>query len=165
MATLTSRTDRNPGHLCQGSVAIRRSAAAASVATAEKPRRWIALPGWHDRCLGTARTDRSLAGSGGPPTMTTQRSFLYAALIVAAALLFGGCTLYFGPGDDDRPPPCDDPRYCGGTPGYQCDSDYECAAGCYCTDAEPGDGQWGTCVEGGYCGSAADCVTRVRCAC
>jgi len=96
--------------------------------------------------------------------MTTQRSTLgYAGLILAAALLFfGGCTLYFGP-DDDGPPSCDDPRYCGGTPGYQCDSDRECAAGCYCTDAEPEDGQWGTCVESGYCGSASDCGPGMTC--
>jgi Cys-rich repeat protein len=107
--------------------------------------------------------------------MSTHRSRLsLAGLCLAAAFLVTGlsaCTLYLGPdddyGDDDW---CDDDwSNCGGDDvgpppnGFPCDSDLECAAGCYCSDAIPGDGVWGTCIETGYCTQDSDCGSGLVC--
>lgn len=98
--------------------------------------------------------------------MTTHRSLTLAGLCLLAALFMTGCTLYLGPDDDDN-------WQDGGDgwsdddwtqpPGFPCDSDAECAAGCYCTDAVPGDGVSGTCVESGYCTRDADCGAGMEC--
>ncbi len=102
--------------------------------------------------------------------MTTHRSrfFSLAGLCLLAALFLSACTLYLGPDDDDDW--CDDGWSCGGDDvgpppggGFPCDSDLECAAGCYCTDEVAGDGVWGTCVESGYCTTDRDCGSGMEC--
>ena len=100
--------------------------------------------------------------------MTTHRSRLTLAGLCLAALLLSACTLYLGPDDDDRY--CDDWGDCGGDDvgpppggGFPCDSDLECAAGCYCSDPIAGDGVWGTCIESGYCTQDADCGGGMVC--
>jgi hypothetical protein len=70
------------------------------------------------------------------------------------AFTLTGCELYFGKnksaGDDEGRPP-----------GWNCSSDAECAAGCYC-DKAPG-AQTGECAEAGFCDSNADCPDGYVC--
>lgn len=72
------------------------------------------------------------------------------------AFTLTGCELYFGKdkdnaggGDGDRPP------------GWACDADAECAAGCYCDGAT--EGKQGECAEAGFCDSNADCPAGFKC--
>ncbi|HVK87757.1 MAG TPA: hypothetical protein VM513_26745 [Kofleriaceae bacterium] len=83
-----------------------------------------------------------------------------------------GCELYFGgDGDNDsRWTYCAADGYydcygddctwvgpnCPSEPGYQCDSDADCAAGCYCGDD-------GTCEEAGFCATEEDCPDGFHC--
>lgn len=84
-----------------------------------------------------------------------------------------GCELYFGgDGDngDDRWTYCAADGYydcygddctwvgpnCPSEPGYECDSDADCAAGCYC-------GTDGTCEEAGFCATEEDCPDGFHC--
>lgn len=89
----------------------------------------------------------------------------------ALALSLTGCDVYFGPsstsdcglfepcGTDiapDVPPP--------GTPGGECLSDYECAAGCFCERPENASlDDPGACVETGFCDSDSDCPADFAC--
>lgn len=97
---------------------------------------------------------------------------LLAPLALALTTLTG-CELYFGgDGDngDDRWTYCAADGYyecygndctwvgssCPQEPGYECDTNADCAAGCYC-------GTSGTCEEAGFCGSEADCPDGFHC--
>jgi hypothetical protein len=89
-------------------------------------------------------------------------------LLIAVGLLLGltatGCNLYF---EDQSSAPSQPPGGGGGgsggsggvgqplPPGYDCSSDAQCAAGCYCGD--------GTCVEGGFCTTDRDCGDGLTC--
>lgn len=83
------------------------------------------------------------------------------------ALSLTGCTLYLGDDDDDDDYYCDSTGcyYCDDYgcypdgPYYGCQSNYECAAGCYC-DTSTG---YGTCVEQGFCSSNYDCPEGFVC--
>ncbi len=87
-------------------------------------------------------------------------------VLLAFGLLIGftatGCNLYFddstggggGGGGSGGP---GDPRPPGTTPpGYACDADAQCAAGCYCSPD-------GTCVEGGFCNRDDQCGDGLTC--
>jgi hypothetical protein len=70
------------------------------------------------------------------------------------AFTLTGCELYFGKsdgGDDggDRPP------------GWACDSNADCAAGCFCEGAA--EGKQGECAEAGFCDTNADCPEGYVC--
>jgi hypothetical protein len=101
-------------------------------------------------------------------------SLLVASLATTA---LAGCQLYFGEDDQDdswtycgsdgyyecyeedcywRGPECPagmDPN--GQPPGFECDADNDCAAGCYCGN--------GICEEAGFCTSDADCGPGYTC--
>lgn len=97
---------------------------------------------------------------------------LLAPLALALTTLTG-CELYFGgdgDNDDDRWTYCaadgyyecygNDCRWlsanCPAEPGYECESNADCAAGCYCGDN-------GVCEEAGFCGSQEDCPDGFHC--
>ncbi|MDQ3364312.1 MAG: hypothetical protein M3680_02635 [Myxococcota bacterium] len=65
-----------------------------------------------------------------------------------------GCQLYFGGDSDigDRP---------GGGGGWSCESNLDCAAGCYCEGATPS--KSGICEEAGFCSQDSDCPTGYTC--
>ncbi|MEO8700904.1 MAG: hypothetical protein ABI867_12725 [Kofleriaceae bacterium] len=76
--------------------------------------------------------------------MTKLVSTLSLGLLVA----LGGCSLYFGESEDGR----------GGDsrpPGLSCESNADCAAGCFCED--------GTCEEAGFCTTSEDCPDGFHC--
>ena len=86
--------------------------------------------------------------------------------LLVMAVSSAGCTLYFddeGDDDDNSCPPGYTLQYdeygpvCVGDGSYGCNSDYDCAAGCYCDPAT------GTCVEAGFCSSDADCPAPLVC--
>lgn len=71
------------------------------------------------------------------------------------AFTLTGCELYFGKsgegrGDDEGRPP-----------GYACETDAECAAGCFC--AVPATGGAGQCEEAGFCDDNSDCPDGYVC--
>ena len=92
-------------------------------------------------------------------------------LLLVSALTLGGCELYFGGDHNDG----DHWTYCGsdgqydcngndcawvsseceGTPGAECTSSQDCAAGCYCQD--------GTCEEAGFCDGETPCPDGFHC--
>lgn len=67
-----------------------------------------------------------------------------------------GCQLYFG-GDSDSD--FGDPG--GGGGGWSCESNADCAAGCYCDGATPT--KDGICEEAGFCSQDSDCPTGYTC--
>jgi Cys-rich repeat protein len=96
------------------------------------------------------------------------RKFVPALSVAVLATALGGCEIYFGEDDDD-----DDYTYCddtgcywcddygcypdgGGGPGWQCDTNDDCAAGCYC---DP----YGYCQEAGFCTTDNDCPAGFEC--
>lgn len=99
---------------------------------------------------------------------------LLSPLVLALALVstLTGCELYFGDGGggDDHWTYCANDGYyvcdgdacdwagarCPSEPGYTCESDKECAAGCYCS---PG----GVCEEAGFCNRDSDCPEGYSC--
>ncbi|MEJ7602483.1 MAG: hypothetical protein WKG01_31615 [Kofleriaceae bacterium] len=102
--------------------------------------------------------------------MTKLLHSLGIALVLATTL--AGCELYFGEDDNN-----DNWSYCGsdgqyncrgndcqwvsaectdGGGGFTCDSDEDCAAGCYCDDN-------GVCEEAGFCDSDDDCSEGYHC--
>jgi hypothetical protein len=76
------------------------------------------------------------------------------AMIFATASLVAGCQLYFGDRGDGSGP--NDPAGEPSGPGFPCDGDAQCAAGCFCAED-------GTCAEGGFCGTDKDCGTGFHC--
>jgi hypothetical protein len=73
------------------------------------------------------------------------------------AFTLTGCELYFGKsggsgGGDDTP---------GNPPGWACDSNADCAAGCFCEKADGATS--GTCAEAGFCDDNADCPEGYVC--
>ncbi|HEU0029042.1 MAG TPA: hypothetical protein VFQ53_00325 [Kofleriaceae bacterium] len=94
---------------------------------------------------------------------------LFGLAIAAAALT--GCELYFGEDNNDNWSYCGADGYyvcqgdacewagaeCpgGGGGGFSCESDADCAAGCYC--------QNGVCEEGGFCSADTDCPDGFHC--
>jgi hypothetical protein len=76
------------------------------------------------------------------------------AIVFATMSLLAGCQLYFGDHSNSSG---------GGTgsggpgnpPGFKCDGDAQCAAGCFCAE--------GVCAEGGFCGMNKDCGTGFHC--
>ncbi|MBC7976405.1 MAG: hypothetical protein H7138_15650 [Myxococcales bacterium] len=83
-------------------------------------------------------------------------SSLGLAIGIATVSLLAGCQLYFGDSTDrdrpDRPAPLPSPVQ----PGFDCDVDVQCAAGCFCDES-------GKCAEGGFCGKDADCGVGFEC--
>jgi len=86
--------------------------------------------------------------------MTKLLSSVGLAIAVATASL-AGCQLYFGDhaNDNGRDP--------GGTgsgrpPGFECNGDAQCAAGCFCSAD-------GVCAEGGFCTTDKQCGTGFVC--
>ena len=75
-------------------------------------------------------------------------------LFFMLAFTLTGCELYFGKsksgGDDEGRPP-----------GWNCTSNAECAAGCYCE--VPAAGQQGECAEAGFCDQDSDCPAGYVC--
>lgn len=99
-------------------------------------------------------------------------------LVTLFALVFAatGCDLYFGP-NESTPGPSNgycalDGYYvngekvsdvCPSNQNESCDSNADCAAGCYCAlPDDPAQGG-GTCEEAGYCGEDADCADGFKC--
>jgi hypothetical protein len=95
-----------------------------------------------------------------------------ACLMLALTLGASGCNLYFGPSDhNDHWSYCDQtgcydcvgnactPQ---GTPGYGCQGNNQCAAGCYC-DMNTSDKTYGTCVETGFCTDSSTCQPGYHC--
>jgi hypothetical protein len=76
------------------------------------------------------------------------------AIGIAMVSLLAGCQLYFGDSDDRSGDPR--PGRPGNPPGYACDTDADCAAGCFC-------GEDGTCDEGGFCNVDDDCGEGFQC--
>ncbi len=99
---------------------------------------------------------------------------LFSPLAIAFALVstLTGCELYFGDSDggDDHWTYCANDGYyvcdgdecdwagarCPDEPGYTCESDRECAAGCYCSTD-------GVCEEAGFCSRDTDCPAGYTC--
>ena len=106
--------------------------------------------------------------------MTKLLSALRLALLAAFAVTLTSCGLYFGDSNDN-----DSWTYCGSdgyyecsgedcsfvssqcpagtqTPGFTCETDADCAAGCYCDETGTA-GPANTCVEAGFCATDEDC--------
>lgn len=75
------------------------------------------------------------------------------------AFTLTGCELYFGK-DNERGGRGDDEGE-GRPPGYQCEANADCAAGCYC--AVDASGAQGECEEAGFCDDNADCPAGYTC--
>lgn len=98
-----------------------------------------------------------------------------ALATVFSALTLGGCELYFGGhdggggGGGDRWTYCANDGYyvcsgdncewagprCPDDPNYTCETDTDCAAGCYCAN--------GVCEEAGFCGKDGQCPDGFHC--
>jgi len=85
------------------------------------------------------------------------------ALVLATTL--AGCELYFGDkdGGDDAWSYCQgndcqwvSAECSGGGGGFSCETDRDCAAGCYCDET-------GTCQEAGFCSADTDCPDGYHC--
>ncbi len=94
--------------------------------------------------------------------MNKQLSSLGVALAVALVSLLTGCQLYFGdsssggrPGSGSNEGGRPGSGSNGGSPGFGCASDTQCAAGCFCSN--------GVCEEGGFCASDKDCGEAFHC--
>jgi hypothetical protein len=96
---------------------------------------------------------------------------LITPLLVLSLAALTGCELYFGGHHNgDRWNYCANDGYyvcngdectwagprCPDDPSYTCDSNDDCAAGCYCSAD-------GVCEEAGFCGSQADCPEGFYC--
>ena len=95
---------------------------------------------------------------------------LLTCLGLVMVLAASGCTLYFGDSDDDGDTYnyCDDSGQCWTCDSYTgqcwpdgggtgCYADSGCASGCYCDEAS------GSCIETGFCSTAADCPDGYIC--
>ncbi|HEY0480828.1 MAG TPA: hypothetical protein VGD37_25110 [Kofleriaceae bacterium] len=80
------------------------------------------------------------------------------AIAVATMSLLAGCQLYFGSSDSGGGgggSGGSGTSSGGNPPGFECNSNAQCAAGCFC--------QNGICTEAGFCGSDKDCGTGFHC--
>jgi len=102
------------------------------------------------------------------------RARLLFALLMPVFVGFGGCNLYFEEGSPEREPDmwpddcsaiegCDsEPRPATpdasvpDLPPTTCETNEECAEGCYCSDT-------GTCEESGFCRLSIDCASDFEC--
>jgi hypothetical protein len=90
---------------------------------------------------------------------------------IAVSLLLAGCEIHLDDRERRDPRANPDYGYCDETgcyecddygcypiddPGGPCDSNYDCPAGCYCTDR-------GVCAEGGFCREHGDCPRGFVC--
>ena len=76
-------------------------------------------------------------------------------LLFMLAFMLTGCELYFGKEGGGGDPPEGNP------PGWACDADADCAAGCYCEVADGATS--GTCAEAGFCDNDSDCPEGYVC--
>jgi len=76
------------------------------------------------------------------------------AIAIATASLLTGCQLYLNDRSNGDDPHTGSPGP-GRPPGFQCNSDTQCAAGCFCAD--------GVCAEAGFCAADKDCGTGFVC--
>lgn len=99
------------------------------------------------------------------------RKTILAGLIALFSTALAGCDLYFGDsggGSSDGYTYCDDTGcyWCddwgcypdgggGAQPGWNCNVNSDCAAGCYCAS--------GVCEEAGFCMTSADCADGFEC--
>jgi len=113
--------------------------------------------------------------------MTKLLASLRLVLLAAFTVTLASCGLYFGDGDNE-----DSWTYCGSdgyyvcqgddcqfagstcpsgtqTPGFTCETDADCAAGCYCEGEDAATGTTGTCVEAGFCATDEDCPEGYVC--
>lgn len=83
-------------------------------------------------------------------------------LALTMAMTLTGCELYFGPDDDGRPSTATP-----GGGGWSCESDADCAAGCYCETSglstDTGGAASGVCEEAGFCDDDSDCPDGFVC--
>src|ERR1043165_5836055 len=106
---------------------------------------------------GTTGASRYLPHAKGRPPMTK----LLSSVGVALVTLLAGCSLYFGNssgsgGDGNGPSGGGSGNSgTGSPPGFQCNMDAQCAAGCFCAN--------GVCTEGGFCASDKDCGNGFHC--
>ena len=84
----------------------------------------------------------------------TKLSSLGVAIAVATMSLLAGCQLYFGSSGSSGNGGGSNGSG-GNPPGFQCNGDAQCAAGCFC--------QKGICTEGGFCGTDKDCGAGFHC--
>lgn len=86
---------------------------------------------------------------------------LLSSVGVALVTLLAGCSLYFGSngsGGDGQNGPSGSGGGNNGTgnpPGFQCNADAQCAAGCFCAN--------NVCTEGGFCAADKDCGNGFHC--
>ena len=84
--------------------------------------------------------------------MTKLLSSLGVAIAAATISLLAGCQLYFGSSDSGGG---GGGGGSGNPPGFECNGDAQCAAGCFCSN--------GICTEAGFCGSDKDCGAGFHC--
>lgn len=112
--------------------------------------------------------------------MTKLRTALRLSLLAGLATL-AGCQLYFGDSEgSDNWTYCgsdgyytcqgDDCEWAGPTcptgttePGFACETNADCAAGCYCATDPNNATAGGTCEEAGFCSTDADCPDNFFC--
>ena len=75
-------------------------------------------------------------------------SLRFACLAALSVTTLASCELYFGASDDNPSGPSQ--------PGFACEDNADCAAGCYC-------GAAGTCEEAGFCTTNEDCAEGFIC--
>lgn len=100
------------------------------------------------------------------------RRTLFVGLLALCSVAATGCHVYLDDEEDGRDDGygyCDEDQcyWCdaygcypdggGGGTGWDCEDNYDCAAGCYC------DPDTGTCQEGGFCDSDDDCPEGFEC--
>jgi len=91
--------------------------------------------------------------------MTKLLSSVGVAIAVATMALLAGCQLYFGSSGSNN----GNAGGSGGSgnaggnpPGFSCNGDAQCAAGCFCSSS-------GVCTEGGFCAGDRDCGAGFHC--
>lgn len=93
------------------------------------------------------------------------RSLLLFSLTIGFTVSLAGCHLYFTDDDEDYPEECwwdecNGPTSPGTVPdaggeGWQCETNDQCAAGCFCSD--------GWCEETGFCDQYTTCTDGLTC--
>jgi Cys-rich repeat protein len=93
----------------------------------------------------------------------TKLSSVGVAIAFATMSLLAGCQLYFGSSGSGGGGGSGNASGGGGgsggpdgnPPGFECNSDAQCAAGCFCSN--------GICAEAGFCATDKDCGTGFHC--